>query len=103
MPDLHRARVTKARGIHFNTIGHSAVREIGQEKKPTKMLELLPEEALYLVERGSLLCYVGNNPLLTVPDGNLPILSAQQAFVEMIGKEDITLEKYQVNSSQLEA
>lgn len=66
-----------------------------------KRLELLPEEALYLVERGSLFCWreaggetvtsAGGEDVLGVP------MTVQQAFAEMIGTEGLTLEKYQVS------
>lgn len=95
MPSLARVRVTMARGIHFNSMGHSAARETGLEKA-VKRLELLPEEALYLFERGTLLCYKDAGGEGAVPEDESPILSVQQAFAEMIGTEEITLEKYQV-------
>lgn len=64
-----------------------------------KRLELLPEEALYLVERGTLFCWKTGELFdasseIDGVDGTP--MSIQQAFSEMIGREDLTLEKYQV-------
>ncbi|KAF8879080.1 hypothetical protein CPB84DRAFT_1793589 [Gymnopilus junonius] len=92
-----------ARGIHFSNMGHSAPRSVlGEDgtEKMQKRLELLPEEAIYLIERGSLFCWKQMNldivqiPGLSEVEGSP--MSVQQAFSEMIGKEDLTLEKFQV-------
>lgn len=117
IPSLSRALVLQARGVHFSNMGHSARREVLSEplqnadspqKKPSNSrLELLPEEALYLVERGSMFCYKqeGSDPEDMYPDGPVEPgdanvhgtpMSVQQAFADMIGKEDLTLERYQV-------
>ncbi|KIP06834.1 hypothetical protein PHLGIDRAFT_30306 [Phlebiopsis gigantea 11061_1 CR5-6] len=101
-PDIARANVTVARGIHFTTMGHSVARASAPGKnddvKTAKRLELLPEEALYLVERGAMFCWkeidLYEDPNLEGMDG--APMSVQQAFAEMIGKEDLTLEKYHV-------
>ncbi|OSC97513.1 hypothetical protein PYCCODRAFT_1419435 [Trametes coccinea BRFM310] len=102
-PQLSRAHVTVARGIHFSTMGHSAARpspDAENVKKVQKRLELLPEEALYLVERGAMYCWkptdvpLPKTELLDDMEG-VP-MTVQQAFAEMIGTEDLTLEKYQV-------
>ncbi|CCL99722.1 uncharacterized protein FIBRA_01744 [Fibroporia radiculosa] len=104
-PDIARAHVTVARGVHFGTMGHSVARASSTQndtKKLQKRLELLPEEAIYLVERGAMLCWKASNlPLSETPgleeiDG-VP-MSVQQAFSEMIGRDNLTLEKYQVFS-----
>ncbi|PPQ75623.1 hypothetical protein CVT26_001579 [Gymnopilus dilepis] len=101
-PDIARTHVTVARGIHFSNMGHSAPRSIVGEdgtEKLQKRLELLPEEAIYLIERGSLFCWkymdlkLGQVPGLSEVEGSP--MSVQQAFSEMIGKEDLTLEKFQ--------
>lgn len=69
-------------------------------KPSSKRLELLPEEALYLVERGALHCVKAQGPEVVTSDEEdfllKPPMSVQQAFSEMIGVEDMTLEKYQV-------
>ncbi|KAI0087018.1 tRNA-splicing endonuclease subunit sen54 N-term-domain-containing protein [Irpex rosettiformis] len=104
--DIARAHVTAARGIHFSTMGHSVSRPNLKEseglQRAHKRLELLPEEALYLVERGSLFCW---KPAETIPISSPGLediegspMTVQQAFAEMIGKEDLTLERYQVYS-----
>ena len=84
-------------------MGHSVARaseNVEDAKKIQKRLELLPEEALYLVERGAMYCWrptdlpLHKTPLLDDMEG-IP-MSVQQAFAEMIGTEDLTFEKYQV-------
>jgi len=81
-------------------MGHSAPRP-DDTMKIQKRLELLPEEAVYLIERGSLFCWKHTNLNLgQVPGlsevGGSP-MSVQQAFSEMIGREELTLEKFQVS------
>ncbi|EKM51984.1 uncharacterized protein PHACADRAFT_212597 [Phanerochaete carnosa HHB-10118-sp] len=98
-PEIARAHITVARGIHFTNMGHSVARstdDYGGDMKLTKRLELLPEEALYLVERGSMFCWNDNVLTSDLEDMEGVPMTVQQAFVEMIGKEDLTLEKYQV-------
>ena len=104
-PDLARTHVTLARGIHFSTMGHSAPRPTtggGDEGlgKIQKRLELLPEEAIYLIERGSLFCWkqtdlgLGQVPGLNDVGGSP--MTVQQAFSEMLGRGNLTMEKFQV-------
>jgi tRNA-splicing endonuclease subunit Sen54 len=102
-PGIARAHVTLARGVHFSSVGHSAPRIVwkeGEASKIHKRLELLPEEALYLVERGTLFCTKESPTLKSNVPGSEDIegapMSVQQAFAEMIGTEDLSLEKYQV-------
>ncbi|KIJ64666.1 hypothetical protein HYDPIDRAFT_175586 [Hydnomerulius pinastri MD-312] len=119
-PSIDRVHVTTARGIHFSTMGHSVARGVSSSDNPgdneadrplnhisgsklPKRLELLPEEAIYLVERGALFCY---KPIAqeSIPGDSLSPeeispgspMSVQQAFAEMIGREGMTLERYQV-------
>lgn len=101
--ELQRAHVTVARGIHFQSMGYTVSR-LGPTSEGTmktqKRLELLPEEALYLVERGAMFCwrasdFVPFNPEDPEEMAGVPI-SVQEAYVEMIGRENLTLEKYQV-------
>ena len=102
-PVIARAHVTSNRGIHFASMGHSVARtSLGEDvnKKVQKRLELLPEEALYLVERGTMLCWKASElPLASTPGledmEGIP-MTVEEAFAEMIGKEGLTLEKYQV-------
>jgi hypothetical protein len=82
-------------------MGHSVPRPAptNELRNVQKRLELLPEEAIYLIERGALFCWK-ENPLLVSNDLALhdvdgSPMSVQQAYTEMIGKEDLTLEKYQ--------
>ncbi|KAG1863972.1 tRNA-splicing endonuclease subunit sen54 N-term-domain-containing protein [Suillus tomentosus] len=99
-PQISRVHVTVARGIHFSVMGHSATRPTSTDNgsaKLQKRLELLPEEALYLIERGALFCWKDIQADLTgLDDIEGAPMSVQQAFAEIIGKEDLTLEKYQV-------
>lgn len=107
IPSIARAHVTIARGTHFTAMGHSVPRSIpskagipSEKEKTQKRLELLPEEALYLVERGSMFCWKeeGTGDLL-VPgheDVHGTPMSVQQAYADMLGQEDLTLDKYQV-------
>uniref|UniRef100_D8PZL1 tRNA-splicing endonuclease subunit Sen54 N-terminal domain-containing protein n=1 Tax=Schizophyllum commune (strain H4-8 / FGSC 9210) TaxID=578458 RepID=D8PZL1_SCHCM len=101
-PSLARAEVLVAHGVHFANMGHSAPRPYVDEEGVTKVhkrLELLPEEAIYLVERGSLFCSTAGAPKTAVPgmeDAAGPPMTVQQAYTEMIGREGLTLEKFQV-------
>lgn len=117
-PSVDRVHVTTARGIHFSTMGHSISRTAqyenidnelrGPSSKHPKRLELLPEEALYLIERGALFCYksVSSGASLADPSNyetkspGAP-MSVQQAFAEMIGREEMSLERYQVTDSAI--
>ncbi|KIJ27546.1 hypothetical protein M422DRAFT_271283, partial [Sphaerobolus stellatus SS14] len=96
-PDLARASLTQMRGVLFGGIGHSVPRSIQTEDGTTKMqrrTELLPEETLYLIERGSLFCWM-ETPAVPTQAGEdqgtdnhamqgAP-MSVQQAYAEMIG------------------
>ncbi|KAF9777543.1 tRNA-splicing endonuclease subunit sen54 N-term-domain-containing protein [Thelephora terrestris] len=111
-PNIARVHVTLARGGHFTSMGHSVPRPTSasgtnQHDAPPervhKRLELLPEEALYLVERGAMFCWKEHDLFTTnaqqglFPDDMEGVpMSVQQAYAEMIGKEDLTLERYQV-------
>ena len=84
-------------------MGHSAPRLVSKQDEAPKIqkrLELLPEEALYLVERGTLFCTKESNALKSNIPGMEDVegapMSVQQAFSEMIGAENLSLEKYQV-------
>ncbi|KAH7915474.1 tRNA-splicing endonuclease subunit sen54 N-term-domain-containing protein [Hygrophoropsis aurantiaca] len=98
--DISRAYVTTARGIHFTAMGHSTTRSLpgdNEKSKQYKRLELLPEEALYLIERGAMLCWKQTQTDVSfIEDVQGAPMTVQQAFSEMIGKENLTLEKYQV-------
>ncbi|KAH9037150.1 tRNA-splicing endonuclease subunit sen54 N-term-domain-containing protein [Lactarius hengduanensis] len=100
-PDLVRAHVTVARGVHFTSMGHSVQRPSKVSTKIQKRLELLPEEALYLVEKGALFCWKASHD---GPDDDAgwdsasqgAPMSVQQAYAEMIGTQDLTLDRYHV-------
>ncbi|KAL9714130.1 tRNA-splicing endonuclease subunit sen54 [Leucoagaricus gongylophorus] len=101
-PLLERVEVTVSRGIHFNSMGHSVVRSTLDEnglEKVKKRLELLPEEAIYLIERGALFCWKKSDAHTAHLQGFEGIvgtpMSVQQAYAEMIGKENLTLERFQ--------
>lgn len=100
MPQHSLAKVVDARGTVFDTVGFTIRRQNATHKR----LELLPEEVLYLVERGSMLCWreSPNAPLQEEDDIHDPVkligepMSVQQCFTEMLGVEGIGLEQYQV-------
>ncbi|KAJ3502428.1 hypothetical protein NMY22_g18586 [Coprinellus aureogranulatus] len=96
-PTLARTEVTVMKGIHFSSMGHSAPRVAADEhgvEKLQKRLELLPEEAIYLIERGSMFCWKGSDLRIEGTEG-IP-MTVQQAYSEMIGTEDLDMEKFQV-------
>jgi tRNA-splicing endonuclease subunit Sen54 len=101
MPQYSRAQVTDSRGTAFGALGYTIRRPNYTEKR----LELLPEEALYLVERGSMLCWNEGQviPMSTLGDERDPIkiigepMSVQQCFMTMLGVENLTMEHYQVS------
>ncbi|KAI5997002.1 tRNA-splicing endonuclease subunit sen54 N-term-domain-containing protein [Pisolithus albus] len=112
-PPVARVHVVTSRGVHFASMGHSVScasgnfgntePDSGKNNKTEPRLELLPEEAVYLIERGALFCYksIPGNPSRinlenveeTSPGAPMTI---QQAYAEMIGHEDMSLECYQV-------
>lgn len=99
IPELRRVHVTVAKGVLLASMGHSARRPtvINDQVKYHKRLELLPEEAIYLIERGSMFCWKeGQSSIDGVPGTPM---SVQHAYTEMIGKEDLTLERFQVRQS----
>jgi len=70
-----------AHGIHFSTMGrYNAAR---------KRLELLPEEILYLLERGTVECWTSEHT-------NAVPLSVQHAWAIMLQSEGMSAERYQV-------
>lgn len=71
-----------AYGIHFGNIGFF------HQKR--RQLELLPEEALYMVERGAIELWKAGQDGARVP------MSVQQAWDELIGRDELTPERYQV-------
>lgn len=109
-PNLARAHVTVARGVHFTSMGHSVQRPSSSSSPSTasgkslkKRLELLPEETLYLAEKGALFCWKascddgpGENVVDWDSSSQGAPMSVQQAYAEMIGTGDLTLDRYQV-------
>ncbi|KAI6098154.1 hypothetical protein F5141DRAFT_441039 [Pisolithus sp. B1] len=94
-PSVVRVHVV-THGVHFASMGHSISRasrvlgstkpELAQNYKTEKHLELLPEEAIYLIER---------EVEETIPGAPMKV---QQAYAGMIGREDMSLECPQVCS-----
>ena len=78
-------------------------------KKRQTYTELLPEEALYLLERGSLQIWITNgssgalgdsDPVLNEKEygfENSTEMSVMQGFSTFLGKDDLTWERYQVS------
>ncbi|POY74704.1 hypothetical protein BMF94_2179 [Rhodotorula taiwanensis] len=86
-PDLDGGRAVcdsgnAAYGVHFSNIGH-----FNQKRKT---LELLPEEAVYMVERGAIELWKDSGNGVRVP------MSVQQAWSELLGHDEMTPERYQV-------
>ncbi|GAA6060169.1 hypothetical protein JCM10212_005170 [Sporobolomyces blumeae] len=84
-PELSRATCDTGiatYGIHFGSIGHFNVLR--------KQIELLPEEALYMNERGAIELWKETDEGARVP------MSVQQAWAELIGHDELTPERYQV-------
>ncbi|KAG8861286.1 tRNA-splicing endonuclease subunit sen54 [Serendipita sp. 411] len=103
IPTLSRAHIVENRGSIFNSLGYT----IRRPGNTSKRLELLPEETLYLIERGSMLCWKeapGLYEQLQDQDEQDPIkplgtpMSVQQCFTDMLGVQDTTMERYQVYS-----
>ena len=70
-------------GVHFGSIGHFHVER--------KQVELLPEEALYMNERGAIELWRETEEGARVP------MSIQQAWGALIGYDELTPERYQVS------
>ena len=87
-PELSRATLDNAAtyGIHFSNVG--------MYNSERKRVELFPEEALYLCERGIIELHSE-----TVDEGvtNRVPMSVQQAWGAIIGHDDLTLERFQVS------
>jgi len=64
---------------------------IGGWNKERKRLELLPEEVLYLAERGTVECWCEGGQ----GKGSIP-MSVQWAWTEIIGADGLSMERYQV-------
>lgn len=75
-----------AYGVHFSNIGH-----FNQKRKT---LELLPEEAVYMVERGAIELWKDSGNGVRVP------MSVQQAWSELLGHDEMTPERYQVRRAE---
>lgn len=75
------ARPATVHGIHFQTMG--------RYEQSRKRLELLPEEALYLIERGTVECWT------SMDDDAVP-MSLQHAWSLMMTAANLTPERYQV-------
>lgn len=91
-PDVDGGRAsldgTSSYGVHFSTVGHFNVTR--------KRMELMPEEALYLAERGTIELWSETagegGELLRVP------MSVQQAWAAIIGHDELTLERFNVSA-----
>ena len=92
-PVLHRAFVFVQRGQSCTHIGATQRRTLPDGRTATH-LELFPEEAVYLIERGALDCRINNAPG-TIPTeaahaSCLP-LSVAQAYAQLLGHDGATL------------
>ncbi|KAK4052816.1 tRNA-splicing endonuclease subunit sen54 [Microbotryomycetes sp. JL201] len=87
-PELDGGRATcdsdAVYGVHFGSIGRYNVQR--------KRLELLPEEVLYLVERGAVELWQAGG----CEDGGRVPMSVQETWDQVMGTYDLNLERYQV-------
>ncbi|KAH9814240.1 hypothetical protein DFH28DRAFT_895417 [Melampsora americana] len=74
-----------AKGVLFSSIG--------RWNREKKRLDLMPEELLYLIERGTVECWTEDTE--ETGHGGLP-MSVQWAWTEIIGTGGLTLKRYQV-------
>ena len=74
-----------AHGVHFLTMG--------RYEPQRKRLELLPEETLYLLERGTIECWTG------VGEEAVP-MTVQHAWSQMISANGLSAERYHVRLGQ---
>lgn len=100
-----------ARGHLLDTMGIAVRESYGSEGKAKTYTELLPEEALYLLERGSLQIWVGPSAESSTDgtegtgewsDAEYGIkgaveMSVPEAFATFIGQDDLSWERYQVS------
>jgi len=96
-PVFQRAFVHVLRGQSCSNVGVSERRCIGDAH--VTCLELLPEEAVYLIERGALDCRwtrtPGNVPRAEQHAMLIPI-SVAQAYAQLLGCDESTLARYQI-------
>ena len=97
-PHFQRAFVHAQRGQSCTHMGVSQRRRVESGQNQT-CLELFPEEAIYLIERGALDCRWTQTPG-TVPSADaflscIPI-SVSQAFSHLMGQEGCTMARYQI-------
>ncbi|KAL4780985.1 tRNA-splicing endonuclease subunit sen54 N-term-domain-containing protein [Aspergillus varians] len=83
--------VTNPKGQYFKTLGQA---------DRWGRVWLLPEEALYLLERGSLdirwpCCAIGGDDEDNIEDSGIP-MSLQAAYACLIGRGDLTMERFSV-------
>lgn len=68
---------------------------MGRHHLERKQMELLPEEALYMVERGVIELWREGE---ATDDGFARVpMSVQQAWSELIGHDELTVERFQVS------
>lgn len=109
-PSSQYPRVIVARGHLLDSMG-IAIRHYSQfVAQPRTYTELLPEEALYLLERGSLQLWLG--PLAVSPEDEANgigewsdeeygirgavEMSVMEGFATFIGQDNLSWERYQV-------
>lgn len=97
-PIFKRAFLHVQRGQACAQMGISERRIVNGEKMPAT-LELLPEETVYLIERGALDCRWTRTPgqvPSTEDHANCIPLSVAQAYAMVLGQDRITPERYQI-------
>lgn len=96
-PVFERAFVHTQRGQSCTHVGVTERRRVGE--KTATHLELFPEEAVYLVERGALDCRMTRTPgCVPSEDAHAECipLSAAQAYAQLLGRDGSTLARYQI-------
>ncbi len=110
-PDSPYPRVLIARG-HLNDSLGITVRPSGKGKS---YIELLPEEALYLLERGTLQIWIGKEAETEADTrdrvgqwkdeeygvGGAAEMGVMEGFAAFLGKDGLSWERYQVSHSFL--
>ena len=108
-------RVLVSRGHLLDSMGITVRPATSSSRRVRGRVELLPEEALYLLERGTLQIWVGKEAETEEEEkagvgewvdqvygvGGAVELSVMEGFAAFIGKDGLSWERYQVRDSQV--
>ena len=112
-PNSPYPRVLVSRGHLLDSMGITVRPATPPSRRVRGRIELLPEEALYLLERGSLQIWVGKEAETEEEEkagvgewveqvygvGGAVELSVMEGFAAFIGKDGLSWERYQVRGS----